>query len=126
MFNQEDYVKMLDLHRQGWTSKEIAAELGSHPATIASWLKSDAADAESRARCRAGDERRLAAADRPAARGAPAPVGGERLQQRPRKRLLGLVSDRGVSGALAAGPEVQGRRTGVGAHRHRPGREGPV
>ena len=38
MLNQEDYVKVLDLHRQGWTKKEIAAELGYHPATIAKWI----------------------------------------------------------------------------------------
>jgi transposase len=41
MMNQEDYVKVADLHRQGWTKKEIAAELGYHPATIAKWLRSD-------------------------------------------------------------------------------------
>jgi transposase len=41
MLNQEDYVKVLDLHRQGWTKKEIAAELGYHPATVAKWLRSD-------------------------------------------------------------------------------------
>lgn len=38
MLCQEDYVKVLDLHRQGWTKKEIAAELGYHPATISKWL----------------------------------------------------------------------------------------
>lgn len=38
MLNQEDYVKVLDLHRQGWTKKEIAEELGYHPATISKWL----------------------------------------------------------------------------------------
>jgi DNA-binding NarL/FixJ family response regulator len=35
MLNQEDYVKVLHLHRQGWSKKEIAAELGHHPATVA-------------------------------------------------------------------------------------------
>ena len=40
MLNQEDYVKVLDLHRQGWSNKEIAAELGYHPATIAKRLRS--------------------------------------------------------------------------------------
>jgi transposase len=39
MLNQEDYVKVLDLHRQGWSNKEIAAELGYHPATIAKYLR---------------------------------------------------------------------------------------
>jgi transposase len=38
MLNQEEYVKVLDLHRQGWTKKEIAEELGFHPATISKWL----------------------------------------------------------------------------------------
>jgi hypothetical protein len=28
MLCQEEYVTLLDLHRQGWTKKEIAAELG--------------------------------------------------------------------------------------------------
>jgi transcriptional regulator with XRE-family HTH domain len=38
MLCQEEYLTLLDLHRQGWTKKEIAAELGYHPATIAKWL----------------------------------------------------------------------------------------
>jgi transposase len=38
---QEDYVKVLDLHRQGWTKKEIAEELGYHPATISKWLAAE-------------------------------------------------------------------------------------
>ena len=38
MLNQEHYVKALDLYRQGWTKKEIAAELGCHPATISKRL----------------------------------------------------------------------------------------
>ena len=37
--NQETYVKMEDLHGQGWTIKEIAAETGFHPATISKRLK---------------------------------------------------------------------------------------
>ena len=41
MLNQEDYVQLKDLHRQGWTIKEIATELGYHPATISKWLASD-------------------------------------------------------------------------------------
>lgn len=39
MMNQETYVKLEDLHKQGWTIKEIAAETGYHPATISKWLK---------------------------------------------------------------------------------------
>lgn len=39
MLTQEDYVKVLDLHRQGWTNQEIADALGCHPATIAEHLK---------------------------------------------------------------------------------------
>jgi len=39
MLNQEGYVKVLVLHRQGWSNKVIAAELGFHPATIANHLK---------------------------------------------------------------------------------------
>lgn len=38
MLNQEEYVKVSDLHRQGWTIKEIAEELGYHPATISKRL----------------------------------------------------------------------------------------
>jgi len=38
MLNQEEYVELLDLHRQGWTRKEIAVELGLHPATVSKWL----------------------------------------------------------------------------------------
>lgn len=32
-------MKVHDLHRQGWSRKEIAAELGYHPATVAKWLR---------------------------------------------------------------------------------------
>ena len=39
MMNQETFVKLEDLHKQGWTIKEIAAETGYHPATISKWLK---------------------------------------------------------------------------------------
>ena len=39
MMNQETYVKLEDLHKQGWTIKEIAAETGYHPATISKWLR---------------------------------------------------------------------------------------
>ena len=41
MLNQEDYVRLHDLKRQGWTNREIATELGYHPATIAKWLAGD-------------------------------------------------------------------------------------
>ena len=39
MMNQETFVKLEDLHKQGWTIKEIAAETGYHPATVSKWLK---------------------------------------------------------------------------------------
>lgn len=39
MMNQEEYVDLHALKNQGWTNKEIAEELGFHPATIAKWLK---------------------------------------------------------------------------------------
>ena len=39
MMNQETYVKLEDLHKQGWTIKEIAAETGYHPATAAKRLR---------------------------------------------------------------------------------------
>ena len=39
MMNQETYVKLEDLHKQGWTIKEIAAETGYHRATIAKRLR---------------------------------------------------------------------------------------
>ena len=39
MMNQETHVKIEDLHGQGWTIKEIAAETGFHPATISKRLK---------------------------------------------------------------------------------------
>lgn len=40
MMNQEDYVDLHALKKQGWTNKEIAAELGYHPDTISRWLGS--------------------------------------------------------------------------------------
>ena len=41
MMNQETYVKVHELRKQGWTLEEIAAETGFHPATIAQQLKAD-------------------------------------------------------------------------------------
>jgi transposase len=41
MMNQESYVRVHELRRQGWTLGEIAAETGFHPATIAKQLKAD-------------------------------------------------------------------------------------
>ena len=41
MLTQEEYVqRVLELQRQGWSVKEIAAELDYHPATVSKWLKS--------------------------------------------------------------------------------------
>ena len=39
MMNQEQYMDVHALKNEGWTSKEIAEELGFHPATVAKWLK---------------------------------------------------------------------------------------
>ncbi len=39
MMSQETYVKIEDLHKQGWTIKEIAEQTGFHPATVSKWLK---------------------------------------------------------------------------------------
>lgn len=41
MMNQEEYVDARSLKNEGWTNKEIAEELGFHPATIAKWLAAD-------------------------------------------------------------------------------------
>jgi hypothetical protein len=35
MMNQEEYVDLHALKNEGWTNKEIAGELGFHPATVA-------------------------------------------------------------------------------------------
>jgi transposase len=40
MLTQEEYVqRVLELKRQGWSIREIAAEVGYHPATVSKWLK---------------------------------------------------------------------------------------
>ena len=39
MMNQETFVKIEDLHKQGWTIKEIAAETGFHPSTVSRRLR---------------------------------------------------------------------------------------
>ncbi len=39
MMTQENYVKIKDLHAQGWTVVEIARETGFHPATVSKYLK---------------------------------------------------------------------------------------
>ncbi len=39
--NQETYVKLHELRKQGWTLAEIAKETGFHPATISTFLKAD-------------------------------------------------------------------------------------
>ena len=41
MMNQEKYVRVHELRKQGWTLGEIAAETGFHPATISKQLKAD-------------------------------------------------------------------------------------
>lgn len=42
MMNQEDFVKLEDLRKQGWTIKEIAAETGCRPAAVSKWLEAGA------------------------------------------------------------------------------------
>ena len=37
--NQEEYMDLHSFRNEGWTIKEIAEELGYHPATVAKWLK---------------------------------------------------------------------------------------
>jgi IS30 family transposase len=39
MMTQETYVNINDLHKQGWTINEIAAETGRHRTTISDRLK---------------------------------------------------------------------------------------
>ena len=39
MMNQETYVKVQDLRKQGWTLDELSAETGFHPSTISQRLK---------------------------------------------------------------------------------------
>jgi transposase len=41
MIDQETYVTVHDLRRQGWTLAEIAAETGLHPSTVSAHLKAD-------------------------------------------------------------------------------------
>lgn len=50
MMTQEQYVNIQDLAKQGWTIKEIAEEVGYHPATVSAWLKSDRSPGDGRAR----------------------------------------------------------------------------
>lgn len=59
MMNQEDYVELKALKKQGWTNLDLAAEYGYHPATIAKWLKAGGPPA----RVAVGDERRVMTAD---------------------------------------------------------------
>jgi len=39
MMSQENYVNINDLHKQGWTIGEIAAETGWHRSTVSNYLK---------------------------------------------------------------------------------------
>ena len=39
MMTQENYVRIKDLHAQGWTIVEIAEETGWHRTTVSDWLK---------------------------------------------------------------------------------------
>jgi transposase len=41
MMNQETYVKVQELRKQGWTLDEIAAETGFHPSTVSQHLRAD-------------------------------------------------------------------------------------
>lgn len=54
MMNQEDYVDLHALKKEGWTNKEIAEELGYHPDTISRWLRSGP-----RGKVEVPDERRV-------------------------------------------------------------------
>lgn len=46
--NQETYVKVQDLRKQGWTLEEIAAETGFHPSTISEHLRAGGSPAKRR------------------------------------------------------------------------------
>jgi transposase len=48
MIDQETYVRIHDLHRQGWTCKEIAVEMGLHPSTVSQHLKAEGPPAKRR------------------------------------------------------------------------------
>lgn len=47
MMNQETYVNVNDLHKQGWTISEIAAETGWHRTTVSKYLNDGAPTARS-------------------------------------------------------------------------------
>ena len=126
MMNRETFVKLEDLHKQGWTIKEIAAELGYHPATISKWLK-------------CGPPVRRAASDE-------AKVMTARWAERVEAlvgaypRLLGVsvwrcLRAEGFEGCYSTvtgelrrirGPRFHSGGSGVGADSHRSGRGGPV
>lgn len=55
MMNQEEYVDIHALNKQGWTAVEIANETGFHPATIRKWLNADGPPS----RVEVSDERRV-------------------------------------------------------------------
>ncbi len=52
MMTQENYVKIKDLHTQGWTIVEIAEETGFHRTTVSKYLKSGPPPAAGRPRRR--------------------------------------------------------------------------
>ena len=39
MLSQEEFMDLCALKRQGLSNREIAAQLGYHPATVAKWLR---------------------------------------------------------------------------------------
>ena len=93
MMTQETYVNINDLHAQGWTINEIAAETGFHPATISKYLK---------------------AGPPPAARLTPTPVMTERWQQRivtmleswPKMQSVSIHNKLGADGFEGSYPTV--------------------
>ena len=126
MMNQETFVKLEDLHMQGWTIKEIAAETGYHPATVSKWLREGP------------PSRRVS------------PDGARVMTRRWVERVEALVAAHprllaisvwrclraeGFEGCYSTvtrelwrnpGPEVHSGGSGVGADSHRPRRGGPV
>ena len=116
-------MEVLDLHRRGWTSREIAAELGYHPATISKWL---AAGGPPQPRVVPDDERVMTQRWRHQV--------AQLLEAHPRLLAVSVFNRLRAEGFAGSYPTlvrelrarcarrtVRGGRRGVGADQHRPG-----
>ncbi len=124
--NREQYLKIKDLHAQGWTFKEIAEETGFHPATVSARLQADGPHRHGRVSPSPVLDERWRARIAELIETYPRPLG---VSVHNKRRAEGFAG--GYSTVLRALRDVRGPRfrpgeAGIGPDRDGLGRGGPV